>query len=159
MKSDELFKQAYEDLKEHWNPKDGDIFYTEYSEKDKEFSKEHWKHKKDHNGFYSVLNNVEWMNSGHKDYNKYLKESKGFWRPRQEDLQKIKMDQYGHTPYRVLTSFNLWYNDYGILLRKHDGSDFPDSRTDITILWLLFVMEKMFKKQWNPKTKKWELIQ
>lgn len=158
----EMCRKA-EEIQDLWEPKHGDLFYEEYSEEDKAFSKEHWPHREDHNGsFHHVSDSLAFMNGSDGRYTKHLKKE-CIWYPRQEDLQEIAMDslinkeieedfeakglgfywmkrEYG---FSILDdTFCLWYDGH-VNLR------------DYAKIWLCFVMETCFQKRWDSEKKEW----
>jgi hypothetical protein len=152
--TDLMFLEAFEDLKPYWDPKDGDIIYFEYSEKDKEF----WKKKYEEagkvyepeDGWWFVDSNVEFKNDGTDRYSKYLKGKAKAWRARQEDLQEIYKEEQDCNFDYMLSEFGkfidngpwIYYNDFHV--------------TDFNQAWLCFIMETCFQKEWNGTT--WEAI-
>ena len=63
-----------------------------------------------------------------------------YWLPRQEDLQKIVLTKKWHDVDRLLDEFMCGWN-------------MPTGQfNDLTTLWLCFVMETCYNKQWNGKT-------
>lgn len=69
-----------------------------------------------------------------------------FFIPRQEDLQEIYNKNKGITTDLVIYAFKEYYET------EYNWAD------DFTMIWLCFVMEKVFNKQWNRKLERWETI-
>ena len=136
-----------DEIQELWEPKPGDLFYEEYSEKNKQFSKEHWLDADDHNGsFYHVSDSLDFINGSHSRYSKQLKE-KCVYCPSQEDLQEIAFREIGLTTDLILGMLIDYYNE-----------EYMGDGNDLTSLWLCFVMEKCFKKRWDSEKEEWTFI-
>lgn len=150
---DLMFKEAFEYLKPHWEPKDGDIIYFEYSEKDKEFWKKKYeeanKPYEQKDGYWYVDNNVEFKNNGTKRYSEHLKEEAKAWKARVEDFEKILTNS---TPGGLLFEFLEWF-----YLHYENEKKLPDNFS-ITLIWLCYFMEILNKRQWNREIKKWEAL-
>ena len=146
-----MCKEAGE-IQELWKPSDGDKIYTEYSEKDRKFAQEHWKSNK--KGFSSYVTNFEFLNNPNGTYEPYLKEN-NIWILRQEDLQEIFQEAHGNGIHvsTVVNSFYRWFWDEYNNKQKDCCEQY-----DWNVLWLCFVMERLYGKYWNSKTESWEVI-
>ena len=73
--------------------------------------------------------------------------------PRVDDLQKIFQEAHNNGIHlsTVVTLFSRWfweeYND-----KQKDCCE----QYDWNVLWLCFLMEKLFTKRWNSETKEWD---
>lgn len=76
--------------------------------------------------------------------------------PRIEDLQEIFQKTYGNGIHvsTVENSFHDWFWRSYVEKQKDCSEQY-----DWNVLWLCFVMEKLFIKRWNSETKSWELIE
>lgn len=84
-----LMCKDLKELQEAWKPKDGDRVYSEYSEKDKKFAKEHWN--SDEKGHIWYVSNFEFLNSSEGKYEPYLKET-SIYLPYLDDMVNLVLD-------------------------------------------------------------------
>lgn len=143
-----MFKEAFKYLKEHWNPKAGDIVY-------------------DMNGVSGIvaeytLNMVRLSRWGPDEYYDI---NKVYWKPRQEDLQNIAMNYLinkeleedfeakglGFDWMKKEYGFNLLCDSFGLWWT------FEIKTNNYNETWLCFVMETCYDKTWNGNT--WEVIE
>ena len=89
--------------------------------------------------------------------------------PREEDLQeiilkeikplpitieqKLSLKKYPSETYKALTLHDLF--DEWLRLRSFRGMDL---NLNLTMLWLMLIMEVYYGKYWNSETKEWEAI-
>jgi len=149
-KIDLMFKEAYEYLKPYWNPKDGDIIYFEYTEKDKDFWKmkyeEAGKEYEPKDGWWYVDNNIEFKNNGTDRYSNHLKKEAKAWKARQEDLQEIFRNKTGNPdPLGIMILATEWFKRR----KYHDNKSIWN---DMGAMWLCFVMETCYNKTWDGKS-------
>lgn len=96
------------------------------------------------------------LDSGFIDYIDELWDKKGFtWLPRQEDLQEIFQEAHGNGIHvsTVVNLFYMWFWDEYNNKQKDCCEQY-----DWNVLWLCFVMERLYGKYWNSKTESWEVI-
>ena len=75
-----------------------------------------------------------------------------FWLPRQEDLQAILLKHGIDNPHGNPEHWALYckFTEY--------MDTTPGTHEDFNKYWLLFAMEYIFNKTWNPETKTWEAL-
>ena len=75
--------------------------------------------------------------------------------PRQEDLQEIFQEAHGNGIHvsTVVNSFYRWFWDEYNNKQKDCCEQY-----DWNVLWLCFVMDRLYGKRWNSKTGSWEVI-
>lgn len=78
------------------------------------------------------------------------------WLPRQEDLQEIFQEAHGNGIHvsTVVNSFYRWFWDEYNNKQKDCCEQY-----DWNVLWLCFVMDRLYGKIWNSKTESWEVIE
>jgi hypothetical protein len=131
-----MCKEATE-IQERWEPKKGDMIY--YVKK-------------------KLIEPVTMADKELKNRFGYHYKQMGFWLPRQEDLQKIYKEQKELSFDCCYVQFKRWDAfRYQHERFEHGLPYFEIFETgDWNILWLCFVMETCFNKQWNGTT--WEAI-
>lgn len=130
-----MCKEAGE-IQELWKPEYGDRYYYEPTSGFKGFD-----------DIYSVYTD-EVRGLGKDD----------IWLPRQEDLQEIERNcmqkKLKYITQRTLQQYERF--DGWLRCQSFEGLD---PNLDLTMLWLMFVMETVFSKCWNSKTESWEVIE
>jgi hypothetical protein len=142
------------EIQELWEPKPGDLFYEEYSEKDKKFSKEHWPDADDHNGsFHHVSDSLDFMNDSDNRYSNQLKESCS-WYPRQEYLEKITSDKLGLTTFGLTEVFYNYFKEKCAIptINRLNANE------NLTTTWTHFFMEICYGKRWDSEKEEWTFI-
>jgi hypothetical protein len=135
------------EIQDLWSPKSGDLY--------------HYKgcfNTMRPNMFGSDINDgiISWDKDKNITGVDYKKDK--FWMPRQEDLQKLREEQYGHTPYAVYKSFLMFWEDkFTWDKNMYDG--FITPATPITNVWLMYIMYKLFNKKWDEEKEKWVIIE
>lgn len=114
--------QKAEEIQQLWKPKSGDLFMYKVA-----FGPRPWMLSPDIEGAI-----ITWEG----------KQKDRFWLPRQEDLQKICMEQQ--------------FPDARSLKLNFEARDFPFE--DLNKEWILFTMEFCFGKIWNPEKRTWEAL-
>lgn len=91
---------------------------------------------------------LDYLDKDAKDWSNEDLHNEGiYWLPLQEDLQTIYDNHVGLTFDLVLMAFQYYYeNEY-------------EFESNFSMVWLCFVMETCYGKQWNMETQTWEAIQ
>lgn len=74
---------------------------------------------------------------------------------RQEDLQEIFQKAHGNGIHvsTIINSFYRWFWDEYNNKQKDCCEQY-----DWNVIWLCFVMDRLYGKRWNSKTESWEVI-